>query len=124
MNPARVIIAIVLISVGVFFSIMSVLGTFRFKYVLNRMHAAAMGDTLAMLFVLVGLTVISGFNFTSLKLAVIVVFFWIASPVSSHLISNMVTTVDRKKVEEMCELIEADNNEKQAIKTEEEKESK
>ena len=111
MSPARVIIAIILISVGVFFSIVSVLGTFRFKFVLNRMHSAAMGDTLALLFVLLGLTVISGLTFTSLKLAVIIVFFWIASPVSSHLISNMIVTVDRKKVDDMCELIEADKKE-------------
>ena len=36
-------------------------------------------------------------------------FFWIASPVSSHLISNMIVTVDRQKVEELCELIEMDD---------------
>lgn len=109
MSPVRVVIAIVFISIGVFFSIVSVLGTFRFKFVLNRMHSAAMGDTLALLFVLLGLIVISGLTFTSLKLAVIIIFFWIASPVSSHLISNMIVTVDHKKVEDMCELIEADN---------------
>ena len=111
MSSVRVVIAIVLISIGVFFSIVSVLGTFRFKFVLNRMHSAAMGDTLALLFVLLGLCIISGLTFTSLKLAVIIVFFWIASPVSSHLISNMIVTVDRKKVDDMCELIEADKKE-------------
>ena len=111
MSSVRVVIAIVLISIGVFFSIVSVLGTFRFKFVLNRMHSAAMGDTLALFFVLLGLCIISGLTFTSLKLAVIIVFFWIASPVSSHLISNMIVTVDRKKVDDMCELIEADKKE-------------
>ena len=95
MSPARVIIAIILISVGVF----------------------------ALLFVLLGLTVISGLTFTSLKLAVIIIFFWIASPVSSHLISNMIATVDRKKVLDMCELIEADNTTKEN-KKEQEKELK
>ena len=59
MSPVRVVIAIVFISIGVFFSIVSVLGTFRFKFVLNRMHSAAMGDTLALLFVLLGLIVIT-----------------------------------------------------------------
>lgn len=122
MSPVRVIIAVVLISIGVFFSIVSVLGTFRFKFVLNRMHSAAMGDTLALLFVLAGLAVISGLTFTTLKLAVIIVFFWIASPVSAHLISNMIVTVDRKKVDRMCELIEADN--KNENKREQEKETK
>ena len=120
MSTARIVIAMIFICMGVFFSIVSVFGTFRFKFVLNRMHAAAMGDTLAILFVLLGLILISGFNFTSLKLAVIIVFFWIASPVSSHLISNLVATVDRRKVLEMCEMIDIENNKKEQEKENEE----
>lgn len=100
-------IGAVLIVIGVYFSLMSVLGTFRFKYVLTRMHSAAMGDTLAILFVLAGLIVFSGLNFTSLKLAVIIVFFWLASPISSHLISNLVATVEHKKIMHDFPVIEA-----------------
>ncbi len=105
MNTVRIIIAILLIGLGVFFSIVSVFGVFRFKFVLNRMHAAAIGDTLALLLVLAGLIVISGLNMTSLKLAVIIAFFWIASPVSSHLISNMIATVDHEKVDKMKKIV-------------------
>ena len=61
-------------------------GIFHLDYVLNRMHAAAMGDTLGISFSLIGLMIFSGFNFTTLKLALIVLFFWFASPVSSHLV--------------------------------------
>ena len=102
-------IAILLIVIGILFSIFSVLGVFRFKYVLNRMHSAAMGDTLAIMFVLLGLIVISGLNFTSLKLAVIIIFFWLAGPVSSHLIGNLVRAVDHERVEKTVEYIEADS---------------
>ena len=119
MSTVRIIIAMLFICMGVFFSVVSVWGTFRFKFVLNRMHSAAMGDTLALFFVLLGLIIISGFNITSLKLAAIIVFFWIASPVSSHLISNLVATVDRKQVLEMCEIIEEDKNVEQEIDHEE-----
>lgn len=108
-DTIRIIAGIVLISVGVIFSILSVIGVFRFRYVLNRMHAAAIGDTLAILFVLLGLIVISGLNFTSLKLGVIIVFFWLASPVSSHLISNLVTEVDAKRIDKECKMINLDN---------------
>lgn len=106
MSILRFVLGAAFIVVGVFFSMVSVLGTFKFKYVLNRMHSAAMGDTLAILFVLVGLIIFSGISFASLKLAVIIVFFWLASPVSSHLISNLTATVDRKRAEELCEYIE------------------
>jgi len=48
----------------------------------------------------------TGFNFTSLKLAVIIVFFWIASPVSSHLIANLVAKVDKDEAFSQAKLIE------------------
>lgn len=108
MSIIRIIIAALLISTGVFFSCMSVLGVFRFKYVLTRMHSAAMGDSLSIFCVLSGLIVLSGFTFTSLKLAVIIIFFWITGPVSSHLITNLVGAVDKDNVKKICESIEGD----------------
>lgn len=64
-------------------------GVFHFKYVLNRMHAAAMGDTLGVGSCLVGLMIFSGINFTTLKLFFVIVFLWFASPVSSHVLSRL-----------------------------------
>ena len=93
-DTIKTIVAVILIVIGVIFAIISTIGVFRFKYVLNRMHSAAMGDTLAILFILVGLCIISGFNFTSMKLLAIIVFFWLAGPVSSHLLANLVRSVD------------------------------
>lgn len=69
--------------------IIELIGVFRFRYVLNRMHAAATGDTLGIGFALLGLIVMSGFNFTSLKLFLVIVFLWFSSPVSSHLIARL-----------------------------------
>ena len=97
----RNIVAIVFISIGAIFAITSVIGVFRFKYVLNRMHSAAMGDTLAILFVLIGLVILCGFSFTSLKLLAIILFFWLAGPVSSHLIANLVRSVDEANAPEV-----------------------
>lgn len=64
-------------------------GVFHFHYVLNRMHAAAMGDTLGISSCLLGLMFFSGFNFTTLKLALIVLFLWCTSPVSSHVLARL-----------------------------------
>lgn len=64
-------------------------GVFRFRYVLNRMHAAAMGDTLGISCCLIGLIIFSGINFTSLKLLLILIFLWFASPVSSHVLARL-----------------------------------
>ncbi len=69
--------------------IIEIIGVFRFRYVLNRMHAAAIGDTLGIGFALLGLIVMSGLTFTSLKLLLVIVFLWFSSPVSSHLIARL-----------------------------------
>ena len=90
-----------LTGVGLF--VVELLGVFEYKYVLNRMHAAAIGDTLGISSSLLGLIILSGFNFTSLKMGLIIVFLWFASPVSSHLIARLeVSTNDNLK--EYCEL--------------------
>ena len=83
------IVGALLISVGVVVLALSVFGVYRFNYVLNRMHAAAMGDTLGILMVLGGLIVMSGFTAVSFKLLLTIVMLWLTSPVSSHQIGRL-----------------------------------
>ena len=92
-----------LLLVGIAIFLLQVFGVFKFKYVLNRMHAAAMGDTLGIGISLTGLILLCGWNFTSLKMAMIIVFLWLASPVSSHLISRL-EVVTNEHLAENCEL--------------------
>lgn len=84
-----------LFGLGIF--AIEMIGVFRFHYVLNRMHAAAMGDTLGIGFSLVGLMIMSGWNFTTLKLFLVIVFLWFSSPVSSHLIARLEVTTDEEQ---------------------------
>ncbi|MGN0403637.1 MAG: cation:proton antiporter [Bariatricus sp.] len=86
-----------LLACGLIIFAIEMIGVFRFKYVLNRMHAAAMGDTLGIGFSLAGLILMSGLNFTSLKLLFVIVFLWFSSPVSSHLIARLEVTTDEEK---------------------------
>lgn len=99
----RFIAATLFIAFGIVFFILAALGVFRLKFVLNRMHAAAMGDTLGILSCLVGLMLICGFSFATLKLLLIILFFWLASPVASHLISRLEVTTN-EKLEKDCEV--------------------
>lgn len=95
----RLIIGGALLISGLIIFLIELYGIFHLHYVLNRMHAAAMGDTLGISFSLVGLMILSGFNFTTLKIALIVVFLWFASPVSSHLLAKLevITNENLKK---------------------------
>ena len=77
----RFILCALLMLLGLIFEISAVVGVFRFRYVLNRMHAAAMGDTMGVFLMLLGLAVANGINMLSLKLLVLVLLFWMASPV-------------------------------------------
>lgn len=86
---------LLLCGLGIF--AIEMIGVFRFRYVLNRMHAAAMGDTLGIGFSLMGLIVMNGLNFTSLKLFLVIVFLWFSSPASSHLIARLEVTTDEEQ---------------------------
>lgn len=90
----RFLLGAVLLLAGVAIFFIEMIGVFRFKYVLNRMHAAAMGDTLGIGFCLLGLIVMYGLNFTALKLFLVIVFLWFSSPVSSHLIARLEVTTN------------------------------
>lgn len=99
------VIGIAFLLAGLFVFGIQVFGVYKFGYVLNRMHAAAMGDTLGIGISLVGLIILSGWNFASLKMALIIVFLWNASPVSSHLIARLEATTN-PNLERFCEVEE------------------
>ena len=83
------ILAVILISIGLFTVCVGTLGLFRFNNVLNRMHAAAMVDTLGVLGVVLGLLLLCTSWVVCVKLVLILIFLWMTSPIASHLIAKM-----------------------------------
>ena len=102
----RYIIAGILLLIGISIACIATFGIFKFKYVLNRMHAAAMCDTLALMICLVGVSVLYGISFITLKLILIIIFLWLASPVSSHLIARLEVTTNPEGKEQEYEVEE------------------
>ena len=88
-NSLRFWVSAVLMAAALFVFVTGVAGTWRFRYCLNRLHAAAVNDTLGLLLAMTSLIAAEGFSFLSLKLALVLILLWIASPVSSHLIAQM-----------------------------------
>ncbi len=99
----RFIVGMICMLSGLAIFIIELYGVFRFKYVLNRMHAAAMGDTLGLSLSLLGLMIFSGWNFTTLKIALIIVFLWFSSPVASHLLAKLEITTCEDRDKHMTE---------------------
>lgn len=76
-----------------------VLGTFRFHDPLQKLHAAGLNDILGLLLAVVSLILAEGWSFTSLKILCVLLFLWLASPVSTHLIAQL-EYHNRRKQEE------------------------
>lgn len=80
------IVAVILMA-GIMCFALEVVGIFRFGYVMNRMHAAGIGDTMGLLCVVLSLMIASGWNSATLKLLLLIVFMWLTSPTSTHFLS-------------------------------------
>ena len=94
MDVIRLIACAILTVCGLCCLVSGVVGVFRFKYALNRIHAAALMDTVGILLMLLGVIVAVGFDVTSLKLLVVIGLLWLTSPVSGHLIGRMEITIN------------------------------
>ena len=80
----------------------SIVGVFRFKFVLNRMHCAAIIDSIGFLLIIVGLMFVGGFDYIP-KLLLVLCIQWIGSPIASHLVTRLEIEVDVEAKEHMEE---------------------
>ena len=87
-------IAALLMLCGVVSAGVSILGVFRFHFVMNRMHCAAILDTIAMAGILGGLILAKASMAFTPKLLAALVVLWVGSPIASHLVSRMEIATD------------------------------
>ena len=67
----------------------AVIGAYRFGFVMNRMHAAGIGDSLGLFLVILSTVVAAGFGFDALKMVLLILFMWFTSPASSHFLGQV-----------------------------------
>ncbi len=108
------ILSALLMAAALFVLSTGVLGSWRFRYCLNRLHAASVNDTLGLLLAMASLSVAVGPSFTTLKFLLIVILLWIASPLSSHLIAQLeISTAPDLSAHMKKETLPADPQEKE-----------
>ncbi len=78
---------LVLAALAVF--VLETAGLFRFRSMLTRMHATAMGDTAGLLAAALAAAVARGFSFASAKILLVWVVMAIAGPATSHLLARL-----------------------------------
>ncbi len=91
----RFALCAVLMGVGLLAMLLGVFGVYRFRFVLNRMHCAAIIDTLALGCILLSLMLAIWQLGACLKLAAIVCLLWLGSPISAHLVSKLELRTDK-----------------------------
>ena len=92
MEMLRFVLGSAFLLIGMVVFAIEIFGVFRLNCALNRLHSAALGDTLGISTCMIGLMIMEGFTFTTLKMALVILFFWMASLVSSHLLANLEIT--------------------------------
>ena len=97
----RFFLTAALVLVGLVFCCIGVYGLFKFKYAANRMHAAAIVDTLGISLCMLGFAVSAPDLFSGLKILLVIVFWWLSSPVASHLLCRLEIATDEQRSEYM-----------------------
>ena len=104
----KYILSAIFIVMGIVVLATAMIGNFRFGYVLNRMQVGATSDTLGAALIIIGLIIVSGFNATTVKLIVMVMFLWFANPVSSHFLART-EIITNENIMQECEVVRHDS---------------
>ena len=89
-------LAYLLISLGLFFVTIGVLGLIRFSNIFQRMHALSVMETLGFFCFFLGLMMLSGLSLLTIKLFFIFILIMIVAPTSTHVLA-MYARLHRKK---------------------------
>ena len=76
-------------AVGVFAFISGAVGAFRLDYVLSRMHATALADTVGIGAIAISASIAAGVDFVTLKLLFSAAAMVLTSPVSTHMLAEL-----------------------------------
>ena len=84
----RLCLALPFLVLGLFAFLSAVVGFYRFGYVMNRMHAAAVGDTLGIGSIVIAAAILMGSSGATLKLLLILGFLFLTGPALTHLLAG------------------------------------
>jgi len=93
----RFLLTAVCMIAGLVVCCIGVYGIFRFEYAVNRMHAAAMIDTMGIALCMGGVAISAPDMFSALKCVLVIVFWWLSSPVSSHMLCRLEIITDEQR---------------------------
>ena len=96
------LVALLMVS-GLAALFISIFGTYRFNFALNRIHAASMTDTIVLMLFIFACIIGEGLSFTSAKFFIIIFIQWCTSPLVSHMLAKAEYMTD-ENLGEHCKL--------------------
>ncbi len=96
MEWVRFALTAVLLAIAIFSFASAILGVYIFGFIMNRIHASGIGDSLGLFCAALAVMIGSGEAVVILKLFLIVCFMWCTSPVSTHFIAQIEYYMDTK----------------------------
>lgn len=97
MEWIRFFLTAALVLAGLVFCCIGVYGIFKFQYAANRMHAAAIVDTMGISLCMLGLAISAPDFFSAFKIVLVIVFWWLSSPVASHMLCRLEITTNEER---------------------------
>lgn len=85
----KLVAASLFMALGIFVFLTEVVGLFKFDYIMLRIHAVGIGDTLGIASIATAAAILTGTPNAIFKLILVVIFMMISNPVLTHLLSNM-----------------------------------
>ena len=84
----RLILAGLFLALSLFVFLSEVVGFYKFNYVMNRMHAAACGDTVGIGAAVIAAVILWARPSAVFKLALVLLFLFLTGPAMTHLIAG------------------------------------
>lgn len=90
------VLSAVCLSLGMVTVAIAILGVYKFDFIMNRMHCAAVIDALGLFLILLGLLIASHGLAYMPKLILVLVFQWVGSPIASHMVGRLEVRMDEE----------------------------
>lgn len=88
MAAALDVLSWIFVAGGSFFAVTGGVGVLRLPDVYTRLHASGMTDTMGAGLILTGLMFQAGLTLITVKLALVLLFLWLTSPVATHAVAR------------------------------------
>lgn len=84
------VVALILILLGSIFILIAAIGVFRFKDVMNSMHATTKASSFGLLLILSGVALQIMTLFVIIKAVLIIIFIYLTAPLAAHAVSSTI----------------------------------